>query len=274
MIRKIILTLLCVVFLFSTAFAQSETDTKSRKKIKMSAIHEEQLEHLAEELEQLHAELPSLVCLPSLESLPHLEVLPQIHETLALEMSHLNDELAALDDMHIDLSRELDHMNIELDHMNLDLSHMDIDLSHLDHIDIPPIPPIPPIDLDFIEPMLTHLDFPMYVDFEYGDFRFSENDELTEKEELQLATIKSISRKNERKALSAIEKQLSSSDNPAMRYYLVKLASRLDDEDVVPLLIDVAKHDKDIEVRKAAIRCLGRTDDERAVAALQEIVSE
>ena len=177
-------------------------------------------------------------------------------------------------------SIEIPEINIDLSGLEQSMQDLEVSLQHLDHIEIPDIQIphiyIPPIYVPEIDVDLSHLDFDFddgFVYYEDGDWDHSDLfEDLSEKDQLKVAAIRSLSHQNADKAIPAIQKVLDEETNPALRYEAVRHLRRfLDDKRVVPILGKVAKNDNNIDVRKKAIYLLGKSGDPRAVKILGEL---
>jgi len=57
-----------------------------------------------------------------------------------------------------------------------------------------------------------------------------------------------------------------------MRFYALTYLQRTDEKRAIPIYIDIANNDTDMQVRKLAVRYLGESGDDRALVALQELI--
>jgi len=187
---------------------------------------------------------------------------------------------------HLIHSIEIPEIHVDLSRLEQSMKHLEVSLQHLEHIEIPEIE----IDIPEICVDIPHIHIPeIELDFSEFDFDFDFDDcfiycheddgdrsdlfeDLSEDEQLRVSALRSLGRQNTNKAIPAIEKFLKEEANPALRYEAVRqLRNFFDDERVVPILGKVAKTDKNIDVRKKAIRLLGKSNDKRAVKILEQL---
>ena len=234
---KLIILVLCSALCltaYSSATAQ-EKSTKKKKKSKHIVIHSDEPIHIHE-----------------LEDLTHLDI-----------------ELGSLGECMHDLDIEMGHLSHELKN-----------LSHLEHLEFMHIPEIhidmQDFDFDFDFDFNFDFDFDFDSDnftFEYEDFSDSEFKDISDKDAIRIRALHSLSHKNEDKAIPVIKKTINKNSNPAVRYHAVRcLRSFLDNKQILPILEDVAKNDKNIKVRKMAIYLLGKDGSPKAVDILNDLV--
>jgi HEAT repeat protein len=129
----------------------------------------------------------------------------------------------------------------------------------------PPQPPLPLGDLDRQEIEAT-------IAVELTDQR--RFDDLSDDDRTRVEAIRCLGNMTADQALPALTKILKDSTNPAFRYEAVfQLRRFIDSSESISLLIDVAKNDTNVHVRKLAIHILGNSDDDKAIQALHEIVN-
>ena len=83
-----------------------------------------------------------------------------------------------------------------------------------------------------------------------------------------------LAREAGRKATGAIQNSLESDPELSVKKKAVFALSQLPREDGVPLLINVAKSNKDPEIRKQAMHWLGQSRDPRALSFFEEVLSK
>jgi hypothetical protein len=203
----------------------------------------------------------------------HEKKLKRAEEKLKAAESRLHS--IEIPEIHVDLSG-LEQSMKELEFSMQHLEHIEIPDIQIPHIYIPPIH-IPEIDLNFDQ---FDFDFDFDFDIDEGFIHYEEGDcdhsdlfeDLSEQDQLKIAALQSISRQDEDKAIPALEKVIKEETNPALRYEALRQLRRfLDDKRVVPILGEVAKYDKNVDVRKRAILLLGKSGDKRAVKILREL---
>lgn len=180
----------------------------------------------------------------------------------------------------IELKESLDHLEFSLSHLeHIHVPDMHFVMPHIPpvHVAIPPIPDIhvdiPPIDFDMPEIVMPDFDFDGF-EFEYHGASASMYRDLSDNEQLKISALRSMKRKPAEEVLPVVEKILRDSESPAVRYEAISLLRyHLDDEKTIELLGKVAKSDKNVDVRKKAVRILGRSRDTRAVKILEEIAN-
>ncbi|MFQ5631841.1 MAG: HEAT repeat domain-containing protein [bacterium] len=202
---------------------------------------ERSMEHLEHSLRVLeHIEIPEL---PVLAELPELPELPELH--------------IEIPEIHIP--------EIEIPEMHFEIPDIEIPEIEIPPIEIPEIV-IPDIEMgDFhIEGELAHWN---------GEWQHSRFRDLSDEEELRVQALRSVAREDDDEAMAMIEKVLQQDESAAVRYQAVRLLRRhLKKDKTIDLLGATARNDKNAEVKKAAIRLLGKSGSPRAVEILQEIV--
>ena len=230
-----------------------KTRKEMRKLQRRMAAEQEEMLH------RLEAELPAL----------QDEIDLQLDQ---IEIPDIDMDLHALEDMHIAIP-------------DIKIGHIDIPDIEIGHIEIPDIEiDIPDIDIDNevfagLEAGLNALES-MEVHINGGNFYWNQGPrarhlfrDLSEKDELRLAALRRIDKRDGEKGLQALKKAALNDASPAIRHTAVsKLAQFLTDGRVVPLLGKIANNDDNLTVRKAAIYLLGRSGDKRAVEILQGLV--
>ncbi len=245
--RKITILVTSLLLLFAGVFPAKSADPQGKKKkhividgdeivipdIEMKAL-EKALRKMEVHLEDFEFQMEDWG--QHLEALEHLEV-------VVPEPGEISVVLPDMDELSYNL-RKLEHLDMNID-----------------------IPPIPPIEIHIPE-----------IDF---DFRFDFDDagtsrlfrELSDDEEIRLQALRSVARDGANTAIPALEKTLQNDPSPALRYQAVRyLARYLDDERTAPLLGNVIENDKNVEVRKKAIKILGKSEDPRAVEILEDVI--
>ena len=201
------------------------------------------------------------------------------HQLHSLEIPEMNLDLSGLEESMGHLEYSLSHLeHIEIPLIHIEMPEIDIDIPEIPdiHIDIPEIH-VPEMDLDF-----NHLDFDFDFDFDH-DFAFGEFhqhhwdntalfENLSEDEEIKVSAIRSMGRQDAEKAVPALIKIIEKDSNPAYRYEAVQRLRRfVDKKGVLETLANVAKNDKNVDVRKKAIYVLGKSENPKAVEVLKEI---
>lgn len=180
-----------------------------------------------------------------------------------------------------ELERSMDAMRFEMEHLH-DFVMPELPEIPDVHFDAYAIPPIPPIEIPevFVEipevPVVwsrdgigSGLHSEVVWAHEGADNLFSS---LTEDEEIRIQALRALSRQSTDDRFQAIDKVLQQDPSPAVRYTAVQgLAHDLDQERVVVLLGKVARDDSHLQVRKRAIRLLGKSSHPRAVEILEAL---
>ncbi len=189
---------------------------------------------------------------------------------------------------------EIPEIELDMNGLEASLEHLELSLSHLEHIHIPEmhfvmphVPPIhveiplipdihvdiPPIDFDMPEIVMPEFDLDGF-EFEYHGASTSMYRDLSDNEQLKISALRSMKRKPAEEVLPVVEKIFRDSKSPAVRYEAINLLRyHLDAEKTIELLGQVAKSDKNVYVRKKAVRILGRSRDTQAVKILEEIAN-
>jgi len=174
----------------------------------------------------------------------HLDI-PQLAPLPHIEMMHV-PHLPYIDFPELDFQFHLDQtLNHSLQHMQ----HMHFDIPHIPSIHIP--------DFDFSWDWIEN--------FEYDE-------ELTADEQLKLESLAALMNSDNPDVFTKIAEFLKNENNPKMRFYTLTYLKRTDEKRAVPIYIDIAKNDTDMQVRKLAVRYLGESGDDRAFAVLQELI--
>ena len=74
------------------------------------------------------------------------------------------------------------------------------------------------------------------------------------------------------KVINQLKDFVLNDKSPEIQEKALFAISQLEDNQGVPILIDIAKNHKDTRLRKKAIFWLGQSDDERAAEALEDIL--
>ena len=185
---------------------------------------------------------------------------------------------------HIEMeSNEIPELELDLREFEVSLDQLEVSLSHLENIhipemnfDIPQIPPIhveiPPIEIDIPDIDFPDIEFNRFM-FEYEGPSSSMYYDLSDEEQLRISALRSMKRQQADEVIPLVEKILKEDQSPALRYEAINLLRyHLDNEKTIALLGQAAKSDKNVNVRKKAVRILGRSKNTKAVQILEEIV--
>jgi HEAT repeat protein len=139
---------------------------------------------------------------------------------------------------------------------------------------IPPIPPIPPIHVEIppIPPIeIPHFDCEDFViDFDGSHSKLFKD--LSDDEQLKIHALRTLRNQEADRAIPTLAQIIKKESHPALRYEAVRqLGDFIDDERVITMLGKIAKTDSNLEVKKKAIRTLGRSDSQLAIKILEEI---
>lgn len=202
---------------------------------------------------------------------------------MIIENRHAEIEAIEIPEIELDMSgleASLEHLELSLSHLeHFHIPDIDFDIPPIPpiHVDIPPIPDInfdiPQIEFDMPEIVIPDLDFDGF-EFEYHGESTSMYRDLSDNEQLKISALRSMKRKSADEVLPVVEKILKEEKSEALRYESVNLLKyHLDSEKAIKLLGQVAKSDNNVEVRKRAVRILGRSKDTNAVKILEEIAN-
>ncbi|MBN2009343.1 HEAT repeat domain-containing protein [candidate division KSB1 bacterium] len=143
-------------------------------------------------------------------------------------------------------------------------------------VEVPPVPPLPPL-----APM-PHIRIDHDMVFDAGenpwDFHYhiggvQKFRDLNDDERTRVQAIRCLGKMEADQAIPAITKIMKNDDNPAFRYEAVRqLRYFLERADVVSLLVDTAKNDTNVHVRKMAVDLLGKADSDQARNALHQMI--
>jgi len=210
------------------------------------------------------------------------------HDERALEQAQIALEALAMPEMEADLReleaslRELEVSFRELE--SIQIHEMDFELSAIPEIALE-IPRLPELDMpipwiDFAMPVIDipvinipEIAFDGRV-YECDATFHSDYSNLTEDEQLKIAALRAMKRKQSDEVILAVEKILRTEESPSIRFEAVNLLRyHLDDARSIELLGHAAKSDANIEIRKRAVNILGRSADAQAVKILEEIAN-
>ncbi len=270
MIRSTILTIGIMVLSSALCFCQSsnvpeKSTTKAEIKERLAEqkkAYKEALKQYEKALEKAREELEdgdARILREYLAELPRAPRAPRAPH--ALHYFNL-PEAIEIPDIHVDIP-DIPDINVVVP--DIDFPHMDGVFAFDGDVVVP--------DVDFpihFESFSSH-DHPAPV-LQFGGSRLMRD--LTDDEQLRIQALRSVSRQRASKAIPALKKRALEDESPAVRYSAVKhLARFIDDERIVPILGKVVKNDDHIDVRKLAIRILGKSGNPEAVKILEEIVS-
>ena len=273
MIKSTFLTIGITLLSSALCFCQSSNVpqkdlTKSEIKERLSKqkkAYKEALEQYEEALEEAREQLgdsDARVLRDYLAELPRAPRAPRApREPRYFNLPHVFE----VPDVHVDIP------DIEIPDINVVVP--DIDFPELNGViafdgsDIV----VPDVDFPaFYNDVTPHAPFPSV--FQFGGSNLLRD--LDDGEELRIQALRSVSKQRASKAIPALEKTALEDKSPAVRYSAVKYLARFTDDDrVIPILGKVIKKDDHVDVKKLAIRILGKSGDPRAVKILEEIVS-
>ncbi len=241
------------------AVAQEKREKKKKRKIHVYS-NGEHFVHIPP------IEIPRIE-IPHIE-IPHIEI-PEI-EIPEIEIPEFNFEFSGFEE-------SMEALEVSLRH----LEHIEIPEIH---VEIPHIPPMPSLEIELPEIPEIHVEVPeiAHLGEWRGYSRWSGRSggsrafrDLTDEEELRVSALRAAVRENDDEALGTIRKLLRNDDSAPVRYEAVRQLRKFRRSDeAVELLGYAAKNDANIEVRKLAVRLLGKDGSKRAREILEDIVGQ
>ncbi|KAA3609301.1 MAG: hypothetical protein DWQ05_22680 [Calditrichaeota bacterium] len=246
--------------------AKQEDNEVQKEQARLKKVTEKQMQ----EARRLHRKSRNLSEELSEERLHELE--SKLHELQEGKLEEVQEKLRDIDFHELRHIAEIElpeipEINIVIPEIEFDLENIEFDFE-FDH------------DLEFNFDTIYEEDHVIRIDGDKSHFIYSSGarklfSDLSDDEEIKIQAIRALDKNNATATLPVLQKLFDREASPAIRYAATrKLHYFLKNEKSIDLLGDRARNDPNIQVRKAAISILGKSDKKKAKAILEELAKE